>query len=291
MTSSILGRVRLALSRGFARFLVVVGMLSFGPLLIRRARESSLFGTLFKWLLGIHSTFGSLEEAEKYVTRYVPTGHAHSGQRALQVAMAETTRESDYPMLFFLAPLGPDLRSVFDLGGGIGNVFFELDRHLHFSSQLVWKIHDLPSRKQSALDFAKLKNENRIVVMDDLSAASGVDLFLVVGAIHYFESSLADMLRTLEKLPKHVIVNRSPFSNGDDIIAVQDARTLVIPCKLHSTAKFLEGMQGLEYELVADWPVHERRLRVPLYPEYRDPYRGFYFRLRNEDPEIATVKH
>jgi putative methyltransferase (TIGR04325 family) len=252
-------------------------------------RETPRTGAALSWLLGFRGTFGSLAEAAEYVARYVPTGHGHPNEHALQVTKAETTRESDYPMLFFLAPLEPELRSVFDLGGGIGNLFYVLDRHLHFSNELVWTVHDLPMKKQPALAFAKLKNESRVTFTDEFSSASGVDLFIVVGALHFFEPTLADLIGPLDRLPKHVILNRTPFSHGQEIITVQDYRDWVFPCKLHSVTKLVSGMQRLGYELVASWPVHERKLNVPLHPEYTEPYYGFYFRLHcdglaNPDP-------
>ena len=42
------------------------------------------------------------------------------------------------------------------------------------------------------LDFARKKGEKRLSFTDEFSAASGVDLFIVVGAIHFFEPKLAD---------------------------------------------------------------------------------------------------
>jgi putative methyltransferase (TIGR04325 family) len=285
-----LGVLRLAQARVFARFLSIVGRTSVGRSLICRTRQNPRIGGVLRWLLGFRGTFASLEEAKMCAARYVSAGHEHPDEHALQVAKAEMTRESDYPMLFFLAPFAAELRSVFDLGGGIGNLFFVLNRHLCFSDELVWKIHDLPIKRQPAIAFATLKKESRVTFTEDFSSASGVDLFTVVGALQYFEPTLADLIHKLEKLPKHVIVNRSPCSHGQDIITIQDCWdwsirnwNWVIPCKLHSVTKLVSGMQGLGYELVASWPVHERRLEVPLYPEYTEPYYGFYFRRNGGD--------
>lgn len=241
-----------------------------------------MIGRTLRWLLGFRGTFTSLVEAESCVARYVRIGHGHPGEQAIQAAKAEITRESDYPVLFFLAPIGRALTSVFDLGGGVGNLFYILDRHLHFSNDLVWTIHDLPIQKEAALAFAKFKNEKRVAFSNDFSSASGVDLFVVAGALHYFEPTLAELMQPLEILPKHVILNRTPVSDGQDIVTVQDYRDRVFPCKLHSVSKLVSGMQSLGYQLVASWPVHERKLEVPLHPEYSKPYQGFYFRLQDD---------
>lgn len=275
--------MRIAQIRGFARLLTLIGRSNWGSKAITRARGSRTLRPVLEWLLAFHGSFPSIAAASACAARYVPGSHDHPTQLGLHAEFAELTRESDYPVLFFLMPIASELRSVFDLGGSIGNLFFQLDRHLHFSTELVWIVHDLPFKRQALQDFAKSRSEQRLTFSDQFSAASGADLFIVAGAIHFFEPTLAELLVSLDRLPRHVIVNRSPFSNLEDIVTVHDGGLWVNPCKLHSVDRFCSGMSSLGYELVASWPVHERRTRVPLFPDCEGGYRGFYFRL----PEIA----
>jgi putative methyltransferase (TIGR04325 family) len=270
---------RLRLGRATARILNYLGQTKSGRFLIIAARKRAFSKAFLNWMLAFRGTFSSLREAEQCVARYTRTGHEHPREHELQSAKAEITQESDYPVLFFLAPFKDTLKSVFDLGGGIGNLFYVLDRHLHLSNDLAWIVYDLPARRRQAVAFAQRRNETRVRVTDDLASASGADLFLVVGALQYFEQSLPESLASLETLPTHVIINRSPCFTGRDLVTVQDYGDWVFPCKLHDVKTLVLSMKGLGYELVADWPAHERRLRIPLFPEYTDSYRGFYFRL------------
>src|SRR5258708_25650950 len=217
-TSDVFRSMRVAQIRALAGVLELVGKSRWGRKLVCFARDSVLIGPALRWLLAFRSTFSSLDDAKACAARYIPASHEFPIQSTLHAKFAEVTRESDYPVLFFLAPIASELRSVFDLGGSVGNLFFQLDRYLKFSEELVWTIHDLPVKKKTMLEFAKKKGEKRITFADRFSSASGVDLFIVVGALHYFEPSLADLLCELESLPKHVIVNRSPFSNEKEII-------------------------------------------------------------------------
>lgn len=278
--------MRVAQIRGFARLLILFGRSRRGAGLIMRARRSRVIRPVLERLLAFHGTFPSIEAASACAVRYVPESHDHPKQMSLHSEFAQVTRESDYPVLFFLAPIASELRSVFDLGGSVGNLFFQLDRHLHLSSDLVWTVHDLPFKRNAMVEFARSRDEGRLRFSDEFSSASGVDLFIVAGAIHFFEPTLGTLLARLDRFPKHVIINRSPFSNLDDIVAVHDGKLWVNPCKLHGIDKFCSAMRGLGYELVASWPVHERRTRVPLFPDCDGTYRGFYFRL-TEDPERA----
>ena len=271
--------IRLAQIRVLARALVLVGTSRSGRWLICRARDSVILGPILKWLVAFRGTFSSIEDARKCAARYVAASHEHPKQVTLHAEFAEVTRESDYPVLFFLAPVASELRTVFDLGGSIGNMFFQLDRYLGFSDELVWTVHDLPFKRGAMFDFAKKKGEKRLSFTDEFSSASGVDLFIVVGAIHFFEPKLAELLGRLGRLPKHVIVNRSPFSKAGDLVTVHDGGQWVNPCKLHGVEATCSGMRDLGYDLVASWPVNERRVRIPLCPEYNETYSGFYFRL------------
>jgi putative methyltransferase (TIGR04325 family) len=195
------------------------------------------------------------------------------------MSIAHTVRESDYALLFHLAPLAADLRHVFDLGGHVGNLFYAYQTKLRFPPTLRWTVYDLPTKKPLGEKLATERGETRIRFADSLSEAAGCDVFIASGSLHYFEQPLPELLRELPALPKHVFVNRAPYSTGPDLITVQDNRSYLAPCKLHSRPALIAGMQALGFELHAEWPAHELRLRVPTHPDLcSKTYSGFYFR-------------
>jgi putative methyltransferase (TIGR04325 family) len=273
--------LRVAVARNLARTLNMLGRGAFGSRAIRAARDAPIIGSFVRTLLAFYQPFSTLDAAEIYIRRYFSSGHDHPYHSYIHTRFGEMTRESDYPVLYHLAPIASQLRSVFDLGGSVGNLFYAYDRELHLSPHLRWAINDLPHKKQLALDYARLKGENRIGFTDQFSDASGVDLFIVTGALHYFKDKLAAMLGGLDRLPKIVVVNRSPFSKKGDIVTVHDGGQYAVACMLHDIDTFVQGMINLGYELVARWPVHERRTQVPLFPELSDTYWGFCFRLNS----------
>ncbi len=111
--------------------------------------------------------------------RFIPFAHDHPAATTLSLALAEVTRESDYPVLFLLAPVAPRLRSVFDLGGATGNLFYSYDRHLKFSEELVWTVCDLQPQRDAGLAKAREKGEQRIRFTGKLEDGDGADLFIV----------------------------------------------------------------------------------------------------------------
>ncbi len=272
--------LRLAQIRALASLLSSVGRVSRGGALLCRARQRRLVAAGLNRLLGFRRDFATLADAQAAATRYIPFAHDHPAETALFLTLADMTRESDYPVLFILAPLAGRLRRVFDLGGAVGNLLYSYDRHLHFRDDLTWTVMDLAPRRTAGLAFAQKRQEPRIRFVDSFEDAAGADLLIVSGALHYFEEPLYPMLQGLARLPDHVIVNRSPFSNGHALCTVQDARTHLVACKLHDRADFIGGMERLGYRLRAQWPVFELRAWVPLYPDLSAAhYWGFYFAL------------
>ncbi|HWM81737.1 MAG TPA: methyltransferase, TIGR04325 family [Pseudolabrys sp.] len=274
--------LRMALARALARAFIIAGRTRIGRRLIIALREVPPLRRLLNRLLAFHGSFGSLREAEECVVRYASSnGHENERLTASQIAAAENTRASDYPVLFHLVPIAGQLRSAFDFGGSVGNLFYVLTKHLRFADDLVWTVHDFPGKRPLAQALAREKGEDRIAFAEDFEAASGADLLIAVGSVHYFEDPLPDLLRRLERLPTHVMINRTPFFTGRSITGVHDNGDWIIPCKLHDADRIVGGMAALGYELVAEWFAHERIMQIPLYPEYHEPYKGFYFRLRS----------
>ena len=271
-------KLRVLQIRTLASSMSLLGRSSSGRSLILFIRSSPILRRFADFFLGYRRTFLTFADAQASASRYIPAGHEHPDEMRFHTAMSDTARESDYPVLFCLSDAKEGLRRVFDLGGNVGNLFYCYQQHLKFSDDLVWMVYDLPSKKSIGEKLAAQKNEHRIRYVNAISAASGADLFIASGSLHYFEEPLNQMLGHLDELPQRVVVNRTPCSEGEDIITVQDNRSYLCPCKLPSRTKLIAGMQELGYELRISWPIHERKLWVPLYPDWsRSYYSGFYF--------------
>jgi putative methyltransferase (TIGR04325 family) len=231
--------------------------------------------------LGFRRVFPSFVAAQACASKYIPSGHEHPDEIRFHTSISDIVRESDYPVLFHLTPLAPSLRNVFDLGGNVGNLFYSYQSKLNFPATLTWTVYDLPMKKPLGEKLAAERAESRIRFATNLAEASGCDVFIASGSLHYFEEPLHEILRSLERLPQHVFANRMPCSSGSDIITVQDNRSYLVPCKLHGRMTLIAGMETLGYELQSEWPVHERRLSVPTHPDLSiRTYSGFYFRRK-----------
>lgn len=272
-------RLRIFQIRAVASFLNFAGSYSVGRNLLARLRSNHTTRTLLDALLGFRQVFPSFAAAQACASQYIPVGHEHPDEIRYHTSIAGTVRESDYPVLFHLAPLAPRLRHVFDLGGNVGNLFYAYQTKLSFPSGLRWTVYDLPMKKPLGEQLATQRGEPRICFANSFADASGADVLIASGSLHYFDEPLPHLLRSLHQLPDHVFVNRTPCSAGADLITVQDSRSYLVPCKLHSRATLISGMQALGYHLDSAWPVYERRISVPTHPDLCPrTYSGFYFR-------------
>jgi putative methyltransferase (TIGR04325 family) len=274
-------RLRIFQIRAMASLLTSLGNRAAVRHFIIRIRSNRSSRAVLDACLGFRRVFPSFAAAQACASKYIPAGHEHPDEIRFHTSISETVRESDYPVLFYLAPLVSKLGTVFDLGGNVGNLFYSYQRKLNFPETLIWTVYDLPMKKPIGEKLALSRSETRIRFANALAETDGCDVLIASGSLHYFEEPLHEILRGLERLPQHVFANRMPCSSGADVITVQDNRSYLVPCKLHSRNALIAGMQGLGYELHSEWPVHERRLPVPTHPDLSiRTYSGFYFRRK-----------
>ena len=271
-------KFRLLQIRITAKALSVIGRQTRARSWIVALRRYAFPRHLANLALGYRRLFGSFAEAHSCASRHIDAGHDHPEGIRDHVALADIVRESDYPVFFFLSDVSNRMQHVFDLGGNVGNLFYVYQRHLKFSDNLRWLVFDLPAQRATGQAMAAERNESRIHFVDSIEDANGADLFISSGSLHYFEEPLSEILGRLDILPRRVIVNRTPCSTAQDLITVQDADSYLVPCKLHSREELVQGMSRLGYTLRGEWPVYERKMWAPLYPDYSNfRYSGFYF--------------
>lgn len=228
-------------------------------------------------LVGFRRPFFSYRDAEAAARRFLASGHSHSANAQLHLDLSQRPRPSDYPVLFHLGRI-PNLRSVFDLGGNVGNLFYCYDGYLHFPASTTWKVLDVDAIRSIGEDLARQRGETRLQFVADIGPAGNPDVLLVSGALHYFEQPLPEMLAALPAKPPHVIINRTPLSERETLFAVQDAGEFLVACQLHRRADLIAGMLKLGYRLADEWTVPELSLQFPAQPDLSvDSYSGLYF--------------
>jgi putative methyltransferase (TIGR04325 family) len=271
-------RVRLAQIRATSAWMRELTRLRPVAALVARVRKWPLARQAIDLAAGYNRVFPDLSSARAVAERYAERGHDSVENARILSDLMTTTRPSDYPVLLHLAGLPLAGLRVFDLGGTLGNLFFLYDRYLGFPSTLSWTVHDLPHNMERGRDLAWRRGESRLHFTDDLHGASGFDVLLVSGALHYFDFTLAEYVTELAQRPRHVLVNRTPLVDAPTAATVQHT-DVIVACRLLNRAELVAGMEKLGYQLIDSWRVLEFSIKLPYDPEYSvREYSGVYFR-------------
>ncbi|MBS0520665.1 MAG: methyltransferase, TIGR04325 family [Proteobacteria bacterium] len=250
------------------------------PRLLRGLKTFPLTRAPFRVTQGYMRIFPSLADAERAIAPFAEGGHQSEANVELHLAANEYPRPSDYPALFYLEPLLTTARRLFDLGGNVGNLFYCYSRYLEFPPGFQWQVFDLPVNMARGRLLAAERQARQLTFADRWSDASGADILLASGCLHYFPRALPAMIAELQPLPRHVLINRTPLTDGAPIATIQDAGRFRVACMLYNRQQLVAAFDQLGYALEAFWSVPEVSLVIPAYPEHSIPaYSGLLFRL------------
>lgn len=234
------------------------------------------------------AVYASFDEAWKAARGARHAGHEHPDAVVTHLELARTLRPSDYPALFWLSQIPKEELNVFDFGGSAGNLYYAyVERLRRRFRDCQWTVFDLPQVCAEGAKIAKERGARRLCFTQTFRAALAADLVLVSGALHYWESTIAEFLRQFERLPERILINRTPVhESAPSFITVQQTRSYAVPCIVRNRRELAEGFERAGYRLVDEWEANELSLRLPLFPELSVPrYSGFYF-VRDSEPAI-----
>jgi putative methyltransferase (TIGR04325 family) len=249
---------------------------------LREARYERLFARTTP--VQLHKgVYGSFAEAQRHAPSTLPVGYDHTSAAEMYDERSARVYPSDYPVLFWFRSVWGDVRRVFDFGGHVGIAFYAYQRYLPYGDDLRWTILDVPAVVDRGRRLAEQRAEKRLAFTDKLDdAAEGADLFLAAGSLQFVEEPLDAMLRKLQRRPRHIVINRSPFYDGEPFVTLHNNGTVICPYNVFNRDRFVASLQALGYELVDSWLNWQPGLNcfVPFHPErsVRD-YSGMYLRL------------
>jgi putative methyltransferase (TIGR04325 family) len=270
------------------RFAVAVlnllGRLPIARQLIALFRALPVSRRLYNWTLGYQRPFKTLQEAEAAVATYSQRGHENPANVDLHLGLNKTARPSDYAALFHISRLLPNIKRVFDLGGNVGNLYYCYCNYLSISDRLHWQIHDLPENMARGRTIALKRGADRLTFAEAWVDASGADLLLISGALHYMHEALASMLLQLEEPPEHILINRTPLTEGAPFATIQDAGDFRVACMVHNRQALIGQLEQVGYILEDSWRAAEHALKMPADPMHSVPsYSGMLLRRRDRN--------
>jgi putative methyltransferase (TIGR04325 family) len=279
--SSTIRLLRIKQIRFTARLLRAVERLPGGNHLMRRVANWPITAPILNAILGYHRLFNSLSQAVAAARPYAEGGHQDPEHPKLHMSLAEVPRPSDYAALFHMRGLIYDRAKIVDFGGSIGNLFYLYDRYLNLPSDCIWLVFDLAPWVELGRNVATNRGENRLRFTRKWEDATGAELLIASGSVHYFDIPLSQIVSELPEKPSRILINRTPLIDGPTKATVQDGGTHRVGCVLYNRTQFVTAFEAIGYEVVDSWKAWELSLKLVGKPEYSAlPYSGFFFRLK-----------
>lgn len=188
----------------------------------------------------------------------------------------------DYPLLFWLSKIISKNQNVLEFGGSVGHFFYSAQKYHPFPDDINWTISELPAVVPLGEKLAKKRGEKRLKFEDskNIAEAASADIFLTAGTVQYTQTTLPDLLSCLVELPPYVLVHNLPCHREQPFWTLQNLNICEVPYFIHSAKQLKEEMEGLGYEMIAQWCT-ERTIEIPFHPDKAiEGYLGFYFRLK-----------
>jgi putative methyltransferase (TIGR04325 family) len=267
--------IQIAWAAKIFRFL---GMTGSGRRLIERIERTRFGAVVFGWMLGYRRSFRTLDEAERAVRPYARGGHENPENAALQLELNRVAKPSDYAAFYYLRDRMPRIKRIFDMGGNVGNLYYCYSDYLPLGADALWTVYDLPESILRGRALASDRHVCNLQFTDDLQQADGVDLFIVSGALHYFDKPLPEFIEHIKQRPKYILINRTPLTEGPEFAVVQDAGFIRVACKLYNRSKLIADFKRLGYGVLGEWQAPELGLTVLDRPSSSvGAYTGLWF--------------
>jgi putative methyltransferase (TIGR04325 family) len=230
--------------------------------------------------------YTSFDEARAGAPASLPTSFDQRPAGELYADRLDHVQIVDYPVLFWLAQLfAAGCRQVFDLGGNVGTSYFGFQRHLPYPDGLHWLVHDVPAVVAAWRERAqRCDSAGTLDFTDSREDADGRDVLLCSGVLQFLDYSLPELLRSLRKPPRHVLVNVTPLHPDRSFVTLQRVTRRRVgiancPYRVTAVAAFIAEFEQAGYTVVDRWESTERHMRIPFEPAHSiDRYYGFYFR-------------
>jgi putative methyltransferase (TIGR04325 family) len=157
--------------------------------------------------------YPSFEAAAASAPKSRPMGYDNPDAALMYRDLLHTIYPSDWPVLFWLQQCFAQGSSrVFELGGHIGISYYAYQAAMTYPQSLRWVVSDVPAVMDRGAAFAHHKDAlGKLSFEADFAQAAEADVFMALGVLQYLPETLGQRLRSLRRLPAHVIVNLTPL--------------------------------------------------------------------------------
>lgn len=225
--------------------------------------------------------YASFADAAAAVPKHLPVGYDTPATGGMYRERIAKLSSSDYPAMFWLQQaLEPGAR-VFDFGGHVGVAYYGFRRLLPFPEGTRWTVYDVPAVVEAGRAFAAEMEGPAPAYTTDLADGDGADVWMALGALMYEERPLRAILEGYTRLPRYVLVNKTPTHPTREFVTVQHIGFACCPYRIHARQTLPDTLAPLGYELRDVWENTDMRVNLPFERDVSPiTHTGYLFRLR-----------
>lgn len=143
---------------------------------------------------------------------------------------------------------------VMDFGGSLGSTYFQCRKYLSTLNKLNWSIVEQPSYVKRGQELFESEQLQFYLSIDDCLKTHMPQAALFSSVLQYLEKPYDIVQRIIESDISYVVINRTPFVEGDkDLVVVQQVPKQIfeatIPCWIFGRQQFLTNLSG-EFDLI-----------------------------------------
>ena len=249
------------------------------------------FRALRREKVRFRGAFASFDEAVAHVRPGMLTGYDHDSVTPVSRELMQQVPLWDYPILYWLRRLSPEITRIVDAGGHIGVKYRAFAPYLDLD-RLDWIVYDLPALVRAGQTQTR-PQDRTLSFVERIEDAPATDLLLASGLMPYLEEPLVELVRRLRVLPRHILLNKVVTRDGPTVVTLENFGMAEVPYQIRNVDEVPTALETLGYDIIDAWSIDSLAHRIQTHPELgRCTYRGYAARRRetpagNVGPNVA----
>lgn len=184
----------------------------------------------------------------------------------------------DYPALaWLLRSTQEGMRTVGDVGGGIGIKFLAFRDALAPWPDLKWTVCDVPAVVARGRKLATSRGDaGRLQFADHIQQLEHCDVLYASGVLQYLPATLGKTISEWRHRPKRIIINTTPIHPTSAFFTVNSIGTAFCPYRVQTQANLVRELTKLGYKMRESWINPNKLMTIPMHPDLSlQHYSGF----------------
>lgn len=224
--------------------------------------------------------FASFDEAVAHVRPGMLAGYDHDPVAEVSRELMQQVPLWDYPVLYWLKRLAPEITRVVDAGGHIGVKYRAFGPYLDLDG-LDWIVYDLPALARAGRTQRRAEDRT-LSFIERIEDAPTADVLLASGLMPYLREPLIDLVRRMQTPPRHIVLNKVVTRDGPTVVTLENFGMAEVPYQIRDVRETPAALDALGYDIIDEWAIDSLRHRIHSHPELGHAvYRGYVARLRD----------